>query len=66
MSWIKVQGVRFARYLASKGRFIFATKHIELSNPGISRVDARSVVASFRLGDRQERVEEPRRPIRAL
>jgi hypothetical protein len=66
MSWIKLQGTRFARYLAAKGRFVFAIKHIELSNPGISREDAKSAVASFHFGDRPERPETLPRPIRAL
>ncbi|HMD60176.1 MAG TPA: hypothetical protein VKG78_02030 [Opitutaceae bacterium] len=66
MNWIKLQGMRAARYLASKGRFIFAIKHIEYANPGISREDAKSVVASFHFGDKPERPENLRRPMRAL
>ena len=66
MNWIKLQGVKFARYLAAKGRFVFAIKHIELSNPGIYHGEAKSVVASFHLGDAHRREENLQRPIRAL
>jgi hypothetical protein len=66
MNWIRLQGLRLARYLAAKGRFVFPIKHVEHSHPGMPREFAKSAVASFHFGDRPRRPENLPRPIRAL
>ena len=66
MDSINLQGIRAAQDFARTGRFIFAIKHILMANPGISRETAKSVIASFRYGDKPERWEDVRRSIRVL
>jgi hypothetical protein len=64
---MKLQGLRAARHLARRGRFVFAVKCLERANPGISRMDAKSIVASFTYGDQPEPLELfDQRPIRIL
>jgi hypothetical protein len=66
MNWIKLHGVRAAKYFARTGRFIFAIKHIECANPGISREDAKAAVGSFGYGEKQAWPENERQVIRVL
>jgi hypothetical protein len=66
MEWIKLHGTRIARYFARTGRFIFAIKHIESANPGISREDAKAAVGSFGYGEKPTWTENERRQVRVL
>jgi hypothetical protein len=66
MDWIKLHGTKVAKYFAKTGRFIFAIKHIECANPGISREDAKAAVGSFGLGYKNAWSENERHQFRVL
>jgi hypothetical protein len=66
MDWIRLQGIKAAKYFARTGRFILAIKHIECANPGISREEAKAAVGSFGYGEKSAWPENERRLIRVL
>jgi hypothetical protein len=66
MKTTQLKGIRAAQYFAQSGRFIFAIKHLQIANPGLSREEAKSAIASFHYGDKAEHSETVRRPLQAL
>ena len=62
----QLKGLGAAKRLARRGRFIFAIRHLVLSNPGIPCHEAKSAVASFAFGDPPERPDKVRLPISVI
>lgn len=64
MDYEKLKGLAVAMELARSGKFIFAIKHLERENPGISREDAKGAVESFGYGKTLKRPDTDDRPAR--
>jgi len=59
MDFEKLKGIDVAMELARNGKFIFAIKHLEKTNPEITRETAKAAVESFGYGKGSKRRTQP-------